>query len=343
MLIYAGTKSDFMIDTENDRLETKLYENIKLKMNRTTGLSELNAWRNSLKEMYITLNDSDIPKDAGVAIEYNIPQTSKRVDFLISGYGLNGKGNVVIVELKQWEKLTAIDGQDAIVETYTGGANRRVVHPCYQAWSYAALIRDYNEYVQDNEIGLHPCAYLHNYPRIENDPLDKEQYQDIMNEYDAVRRRNYMTEQERKERVYALIPEIRQIDEQIAHISVEKAKALLLKQVSNAEAKKSLQDTIYDLSMEKVNLLAIHDYPADYLDPIYDCPECKDTGYIGDKKCRCFQQKIRHILYSQSNIEDVAGGGRFFFFFRSWYRKFFCFSQRVLFYTKKRQREAFPS
>ena len=64
MLIYAGTKSDFMIDTENDRLETKLYENIKLKMNRTTGLSELNAWRNSLKEMYITLNDSDIPKDS---------------------------------------------------------------------------------------------------------------------------------------------------------------------------------------------------------------------------------------------------------------------------------------
>jgi hypothetical protein len=51
MLIYAGTKSDFMIDTENDRLETKLYENIKLKMNRTTGLSELNAWRNSLKKM----------------------------------------------------------------------------------------------------------------------------------------------------------------------------------------------------------------------------------------------------------------------------------------------------
>ena len=135
--------------------------------------------------MYITLNDSDIPKDAGVAIEYNIPQTSKRVDFLISGYGWNGKGNVVIVELKQWEKLASIDGQDAIVETYTGGANRRVVHPCYQAWSYAALIRDYNEYVQDNEIGLHPCAYLHNYPRSENDPLDKDQYQDIMEETPA--------------------------------------------------------------------------------------------------------------------------------------------------------------
>lgn len=169
-----------MSDTENDILETKLYDAIKNKMNRSTGLSELNSWRNSLKEMYITLNDSNIPSDVGVAIEYNIPQTSKRVDFLISGYDENNKGNVIIVELKQWEKLQAIEGQDAIVETYTGGANRRVVHPSYQAWSYAALIKDYNEYVQDAEIELHPCAYLHNYPRTENDPLDAKQYKEVL-------------------------------------------------------------------------------------------------------------------------------------------------------------------
>ena len=177
MLIYNGLKTDFMADTENDVLETKLYDAIKNKMNRSTGLSELNSWRNSLKEMYITLNDSNIPSDVGVAIEYNIPQTSKRVDFLISGYNKDNKGNVIIVELKQWEKLQAVEGQDAIVETYTGGANRRVVHTSYQAWSYAALIKDYNEYVQDAEIELHPCAYLHNYPRTENDPLDAMQYE----------------------------------------------------------------------------------------------------------------------------------------------------------------------
>ena len=169
-----------MSDTENDVLEKKLYDAIKNKMNRSTGLSELNSWRNSLKEMYITLNDSNIPSDVGVAIEYNIPQTSKRVDFLISGYGKDNKGNVIIVELKQWEKLQAIEGQEAIVETFTGGANRRVVHPSYQAWSYAALIKDYNEYVQDADIELHPCAYLHNYPRVENDPLDAKQYKEVL-------------------------------------------------------------------------------------------------------------------------------------------------------------------
>ena len=185
MLIYDGLKSDFMADRENDVLETKLYDTIKQKMNRSTGLSELNSWRNSLKEMYITLNDSAIPSDAGVAIEYNIPQTSKRVDFLISGYDDNNKGNVIIIELKQWEQLQAVEGHEAIVETYTGGANRRVVHPSYQAWSYAALIKDYNQYVQDEDVELHPCAYLHNYPRKDNDPLDAKQYEDVLSDAPA--------------------------------------------------------------------------------------------------------------------------------------------------------------
>lgn len=81
MLIYNGLKTDFMADTENDILETKLYDAIKSKMNRTTSLSELNSWRNSLKEMYITLNDSNIPSDVGVAIEYNIPQHQKELIF----------------------------------------------------------------------------------------------------------------------------------------------------------------------------------------------------------------------------------------------------------------------
>ncbi|MCR5417188.1 MAG: DUF2075 domain-containing protein [Pseudobutyrivibrio sp.] len=185
MLIYNGTKRDFMQDTENDLLENKLYETIKRKMNRTTGLSELNSWRNSLKEMYITMNDQDIPQDVGVAIEYNIPQTSKRIDFMISGLDKEDKGNVIIVELKQWEELTKVESQDCIVETYVGKANRRVPHPSYQAWSYAALIKDYNEFVQEKEIKLHPCAYLHNYHRDINDPLDAEQYEDILEEAPA--------------------------------------------------------------------------------------------------------------------------------------------------------------
>lgn len=84
---------------------------------------------------------------------------------------------MIIIELKQWDKLSAIDGMDALVETYTGNAVRQVVHPSYQAWSYAMLITDYNQAVQEGNIDLYPCAYLHNYRRVNNDPLDESQYE----------------------------------------------------------------------------------------------------------------------------------------------------------------------
>ena len=137
---------------------------------------EFRAWENSMEYMYKVLNDQDIPSDAGIAIEYNIPQTSKRVDFLISGYGKKEDANVVLIELKQWDELEAIPGRDGLVQTYTGNAVRQVVHPSYQAWSYTMLISDYNASVQEGMISIFPCAYLHNYRRHEHDPIDAEQY-----------------------------------------------------------------------------------------------------------------------------------------------------------------------
>ena len=71
------------------------------------------------------------------------------------------KNNVVIVELKQWSDAKLSD-KDAIVKTFLGGAEREVNHPSYQAWTYAALLEDYNEAVQEKHIMLNPCAYLHN-------------------------------------------------------------------------------------------------------------------------------------------------------------------------------------
>ena len=177
MLVYDGIKTDFLESVEQDTIAQKIEQNILEKMNRHTARNEFRAWENSLMYMYKVLVDKDIPDDAGIAIEYNIPQTSKRVDFLISGYDKNDNSNVVIIELKQWDKIEAIDGKDGLVETYTGNAMRQVVHPSYQAWSYAMLITDYNKAVQDSNIGLAPCAYLHNYRRTPNDPLDMEQYQ----------------------------------------------------------------------------------------------------------------------------------------------------------------------
>ena len=154
-------------------------------MHRATGGSEFRSWVNSLEYMYKVLNDDEIPTNSGVAIEYNLPNTAKRVDFLISGYDAGRMGNVVIIELKQWEKLSKVSGHDGIVETFTGGAKRRVVHPSYQAWTYAEMIRDYNEYAQTADVQLWPCAYLHNYLRTQDDPLDDQMYREYLDDAPA--------------------------------------------------------------------------------------------------------------------------------------------------------------
>lgn len=180
MIVYSGLKKDFLTAVEQDSIAAEIEENIYNKMHRKSAQSEFRSWENSLEYMYKVMNDADIPQNAGIAIEYNIPQTSKRVDFIVSGYDEKQDPNVVIIELKQWDKVDTVDGQDAIVETFTGGAVRKVVHPSYQAWSYAAMIYDYNQNVQMGNIVLHPCAYLHNYRKSNPEKLEQDQYKEYV-------------------------------------------------------------------------------------------------------------------------------------------------------------------
>ena len=86
MIVYDGIKTDFLNSVENDTIAVTIENNIYNLMKRHTAQNEFRSWENSLEYMYKVLNDKEIPDDAGVAIEYNIPQTSKRVDFILTGY-----------------------------------------------------------------------------------------------------------------------------------------------------------------------------------------------------------------------------------------------------------------
>ena len=152
MIVYNGVKSDFMQSVLMDTLADEIEENICRKLGRKTVSNEYASWVNSYEYMYKVMNDPQIPEDAGIAIEYNIPQTAKRVDFMVSGYDEDDTPGTVIIELKQWSKLDKVPESNALVETYTGHAVRKVVHPSYQVWSYAQLISDYNSVVQDQDI-----------------------------------------------------------------------------------------------------------------------------------------------------------------------------------------------
>ena len=175
MLVYEGIKSTFIEDVNLNLIVNKIYEKYQKYFGRTSK-SQLNSWQNSMQYMRSILDDDEIPDNAGVAIEFNIPTTSKRIDFILSGRDHDMKDSAVIVELKQWETCAAVENKDGIVSTYTGGAVRDVAHPSYQAMSYANLIRDFNEDVRHKDIGLYPCAFLHNYRITEDDPINSELY-----------------------------------------------------------------------------------------------------------------------------------------------------------------------
>ena len=179
MLVYQGIKETFIEDVNLGIIADKIREKYIECIHRKPSAPEFNSWKNSMQYMRGVLDDNEIPNNIGIAIEYNIPPTGCRIDFMMSGYSKQDSHEAVIVELKQWDECTEVDKVDGIykVNTYTGGALRDVNHPSYQAMTYANLIRDYNANVEDKKINIRPCAFLHNYYFTENDPLLKEQYQ----------------------------------------------------------------------------------------------------------------------------------------------------------------------
>ncbi|KAB8136813.1 DUF2075 domain-containing protein [Gracilibacillus oryzae] len=174
MIVYESTKTAFLDDVFNDELVNNITKNYNAKIGNINE-REVRSWDNSMQYMYRVLSDREIPDDAGIAIEFNIPHTSRRVDFLISGRNKD-ENSIIIVELKQWESVEKVEGKEAIVKTYLGKGIRETTHPSYQASSYASLIEDYNENAQKEEMQLYPCAYLHNYITQKNDPLSDNIY-----------------------------------------------------------------------------------------------------------------------------------------------------------------------
>ncbi len=146
MIVYSGTKKSFQRDTVNGIIASRL-DSLFADLGITReSYAEFRSWKESLPRMGLIVSDRRIDDDVQVALEYQIPLTSKRVDFMVGGSdGL--RDNVVIVELKQWEDCEATQREN-VVKAYTGGAVRDVAHPSQQAYSYAKLIENFNEDVR---------------------------------------------------------------------------------------------------------------------------------------------------------------------------------------------------
>lgn len=173
MIVYEADKKQFLFDNDHDDIEDVILNRYKAVTGKSVKGSEIQSWRGSLGDVAKVLRDEAIPEDVGVAVELHIPQSAKRIDVTLTGKDNAGQKCAILIELKQWQTARAT-AKDAMVTTPLGGGLREVVHPSYQAWSYATLLEGFNEAVYAGGISIWPCAYLHNYMR--DGSIDSDHY-----------------------------------------------------------------------------------------------------------------------------------------------------------------------
>ena len=145
--------------------------------------------------------------------------------------------------------------------------------------------------------------------------LTNSQYEQLMSKYyDRQLKSRHMLEK-RQETVLKAIPEIGRLDTKIRSLSLEHARESL----AGGSSCGNLAEKIHAISRRKEDLLRANGFPADYLKPVYACPDCNDTGYTDKGRCHCFEKEIVNFLYSQSNLQDILERENFSHFNLSFY------------------------
>lgn len=139
-------------------------------------------------------------------------------------------------------------------------------------------------------------------------PLSNEQHNALMRMYEEKQLKSRDRLNRRYEEIYEKLPAVKEIDNTISFLSVKQARKLI---DGDTAALEELKSEIRRLAGERSIVLAAGGYPADYLEPVYECPDCQDTGYIGRSKCHCFMKAAIDLFYTQSNMQEILAQENF--------------------------------
>ncbi len=182
MELYAGSLQDFVSDTLQNQIATKLEKAFFEYFGYNPSDSEVRSWRSSLRAVKDVFEYSRF-NDHGILLEYQLPLSSRRLDCMICGRDSGGRDNSVIIELKQWESAQVSEVSDHVI-TWIGGANRDVLHPSVQVGQYKLYLEDnHSAFFEEDPIQLHACSYIHNYVPEKQDALFDTQYSSYIKSY----------------------------------------------------------------------------------------------------------------------------------------------------------------
>ncbi len=182
MILYQNTTKQFKEDVLGNRI-ADIMKSTASKAGRYIGHPEFNSWSNSFQHVKNLIDLAGLNNNM-ISLEYEVPYNTGRIDCLLFGRGKSGKSYVVLIELKQWSSVTELDDEENFVETFTGGASRRVAHPSQQVEGYHHhLINFVQVFEVEDGLDLFSCAYCHNYSKIAGEGLFAPRYHKVIEEF----------------------------------------------------------------------------------------------------------------------------------------------------------------
>lgn len=146
--------------------------------------------------------------------------------------------------------------------------------------------------------------------------LTNAEYDAILREYDEKQAQDRHDLAMRREKAYAAIPVLSELDERIASGSV---KAATLALQGNESAIEDNRRMIELTVSQKAQLLRQAGFPDNFLEMQYTCPLCKDTGYTDNGMCSCFKQAIIDRYYLDPGRKELLAKEKFSAFDPAYY------------------------
>lgn len=128
---------------------------------------------------------------------------------------------------------------------------------------------------------------------------------EIIKQYELIQKKNKEELQQRKQNLYGKLPRLKEIEDEMVKLSIDITRAILNKSQDSTALLDHLKRQQLDLKAERAEILAANKYPIGYLDAIYQCKLCKDTGFVNYEKCSCYKQKEISLNYEQSYLGPI--------------------------------------
>lgn len=133
---------------------------------------------------------------------------------------------------------------------------------------------------------------------------------ELMDMYEKIRTDENRKLMKRREEIKNKYPEILELDTTIQKLCLNLSMAAL-RGITDQNELNNIKEEITDLRAKKYEMLVSHGYNPDYLNLHYNCPKCKDTGFIGIDKCSCFKSKLIKLYYKDSYLEEAVKTNNF--------------------------------